>query len=86
MPSDDPDKRNLVQQQTGTSGIGTLSMHGPDATVRSTDSVANSIHSMEYCDTPKQEGPIKAYVDFTEFDRNYEEYMKNKQAENKGEK
>lgn len=45
----------------------------PDATMRSTDSnyISNSLANQ-----PKQSEKIVAYVDFSEFNKNYQEYLK----------
>lgn len=57
-----------------TSGYSTLSMQALEATICSTDSsyvMGNNAGNIVL----KQEGKIKAYVDFTEFNKNYSEYM-----------
>jgi hypothetical protein len=44
-----------------------------DETIRSTNS---SLHSLANSTANKQADRVKAYVDFSEYRRNYEEYMK----------
>lgn len=53
------------------SGMSNLSLR--DATICSTD---NSYASMVGGKSTKQEETIKAYVDFTEFNKNYAHYLK----------
>lgn len=59
-----------------TSGYGSFPMDwNADATMRSNDSAYNTGNSPSANSTTKQDGKIKAYVDFTEFNRNYEAYL-----------
>lgn len=53
-------------------------LHETEATIRSIDSAYATGNGK--VDNPKQphEGKIKAYVDFTEFNKNYAEYLKKK--------
>lgn len=50
---------------------GTPKQQAVDATICSMDSNSEAQGSL-----PKPEGKIKAYVDFSNFNRNYEEYLK----------
>lgn len=50
-----------------------------DATVRSDASSSYSQTSL--MNSAPKEGKVKAYVDFTEFNRNYEEYLKQQERE-----
>lgn len=64
-------------RNVGTSDYGTLPTQPVDTTICSNDStyaiISNSIPTSDL----KTGGPVKAYVDFTEFNRNYKEYLKN---------
>lgn len=50
----------------------------PDATICSNESSYVGTKSVESC-TFKEESKIKAYVDFTEFNKNYEKYLQSQQ-------
>lgn len=65
-----------MDKNIGTSGYGTLPLQAPDATICSND----SIYTNSLTNNPQKphEGKVKAYVDFTEFNKNYEEYLKKK--------
>jgi len=64
-----------MEKIIGTSGYGTLPMQVADATICSTES--NYAINSGACNTaPKHDNKIKAYVDFTEFNKNYEEYLR----------
>lgn len=54
-------------------------MQVADATVRSNDSSSHTTANNMTAGVPKQDDKIKAYVDFTEFNKNYEDYLKKKQ-------
>lgn len=57
-----------------TTGYGTMPMQGVDATICSNDS-SNVNENSLVTNSAKKTGKIKAYVDFTEFNKNYEEYL-----------
>ena len=58
---------------------GIMPIGATDATICSDDSAYAAQNSI-VDDSPKTEGPakVKAYVDFTDFNRNYEDYLKKK--------
>lgn len=69
-------------RNVGTSDYGTLPNQPTDTTICSNDSTyAVNNNSMSSNDL-KPGVKIKAYVDFTEFNKNYEEYIKNQSTKN----
>lgn len=59
--------------RVGTSDYGTLPMQPPDATICSDDSAYAMVNNSLINNGENQK--IKAYVDFTEFNKNYEQYL-----------
>lgn len=59
-------------------GYDTFSNQVTDQTICSEDSNYASLNNSSNSRAPEQETKIKAYVDFTEFNKNYEEYLKRK--------
>lgn len=68
-------------RNVGTSDYGTLPVQQADTTICSNDSTyAISNNSMSSSDM-RTDGKMKAYVDFTEFNKNYDQYLREQAAQ-----
>lgn len=65
-----------MDSRDGMSGFGTFRIQPCEATIRSNDSGYAVISNDRVNNMPREEGKIKAYVDFKDFQRNYIEYLK----------
>lgn len=81
--SSSPELTAMAQEKNiGTFDYGTLPIQQTDTTICSNDSNYAINNSRMPSNDPKTNGKIKAYVDFSEFNKNYEEYLRDQAAKN----